>query len=117
MECHGGNILTGERRRTLRKTFPIITLFTANPTWIDKYVNPYFRGERPANNSLSHDTATFCPNSELLLKLWIRYVVRLTLCVVIVFKYVFQYFSVELIARAVGNGAEVYRIWHYEDNM
>jgi hypothetical protein len=32
---------------------PSVTLFTTNPTW----TNPGLRGERPATNRLSHDTA------------------------------------------------------------
>jgi hypothetical protein len=50
-------ILTGENRRTRRKTCPSATLSTANPTWIDPGANPGLRGERPASNRLSHGTA------------------------------------------------------------
>ena len=45
--------LTGENRRTRRKTCPSATLSTTNPTWTD----PGLRGERPATNRLSHGTA------------------------------------------------------------
>jgi hypothetical protein len=50
-------ILTGENRRTRRKTCPSATLSTTNPTWIDPGANPGLRGERPATNDLSHGTA------------------------------------------------------------
>jgi hypothetical protein len=55
-------ILTGENRRTRRKTYPSTTLSTTNPTWIDPCANPGLRGERPSTNDLSYDTA----QSELL---------------------------------------------------
>jgi hypothetical protein len=51
-------ILTGENRKTRRKTYPTVTLSTTNPTWVDPGTNPGLRGERPAINDLSHDTAT-----------------------------------------------------------
>jgi hypothetical protein len=51
-ERRWNDILTGENRRTRRKTCPISTLSTTNPTWIDQG----FRGERPAANGLSHGT-------------------------------------------------------------
>jgi hypothetical protein len=51
------DILTGENRRTLRKTCPSATLSNTNPIWIDPGANPGFRGERPATNDLSHGTA------------------------------------------------------------
>jgi hypothetical protein len=50
-------IVTGENRRTRRKTCPSATLSTTNPTWIDQDANPGLRGERPATNDLSHGTA------------------------------------------------------------
>jgi hypothetical protein len=53
----GGMILTGENRRTRRKTCPSATLSSTNPTWIDPGANPGLRGERPATNDLSHGTA------------------------------------------------------------
>jgi hypothetical protein len=56
LESDGGMILTGENRRTRRKTCPSATLSTTNPTWIDPGVNPGLRGERPAANDLSHGT-------------------------------------------------------------
>jgi len=49
--------LTGENRRTRRKTCPSATLSTTNPTWIDLGANPGLRGERPATNHLRHGTA------------------------------------------------------------
>jgi ribosomal protein S15P/S13E len=60
--CTGGWVgpragLTGENRRTRRKTCPRATLSTTNPTWIDPDANPGLRGERPATNDLSHGTA------------------------------------------------------------
>jgi hypothetical protein len=59
LKSDGGMIylLTGENRRTRRKTCPSATLSTTNPTWIDTGANPGLRGERPATNDLSHDTA------------------------------------------------------------
>jgi hypothetical protein len=56
-ESDGGMILTGENRRTRRKTCPSATLSTTNPTCIDPGANPGLRGERPATNDLSHGTA------------------------------------------------------------
>jgi hypothetical protein len=57
LESDGGMILTGENRRTRRKTCPSDTLSTTNPTRIDPGANPGLRGERPATNDLSHDTS------------------------------------------------------------
>jgi hypothetical protein len=56
-ERQWNDILTGENRRTQRKTCPSATLSTTNHTWIDPGSNPSLRGERPATNDLSHDTA------------------------------------------------------------
>jgi hypothetical protein len=53
-ENDGGMILTGENRRTRRKTCPSATLSTTNPTWYDQGVNPGLRDERPVTNCLSH---------------------------------------------------------------
>jgi hypothetical protein len=53
-------ILTGENRRTRRRTCPSATLPTTNPTWIDPGANSGLRGERPATNDLSHGTASWC---------------------------------------------------------
>jgi hypothetical protein len=47
-------ILTGEKRRTLRKTCASATLSTTNPTSTD----PGLRGERPVTNDLNHGTST-----------------------------------------------------------
>jgi hypothetical protein len=57
MENDGGMILTGENRRTRRKTCPSATLTTRNPTWIDRGAYPGLCCERPATNRLSHGTA------------------------------------------------------------
>jgi hypothetical protein len=57
LESDGGMILTGETRRTRRKTCPNAALSTTNPTWIDPGANPGLRGERPATDDLSHGTA------------------------------------------------------------
>jgi hypothetical protein len=57
LESDGGIILTGKNRRTRRKTCPSATLSTTNPTCTDPDANPGLRGERPATNELSHDTA------------------------------------------------------------
>jgi hypothetical protein len=40
------------------KTCLSATFSTTNPTWTDPGSNPDLRGERPATNRLSHDTAT-----------------------------------------------------------
>jgi hypothetical protein len=56
-ERRWNDILTGENRRTRRKTCPTATLFTTNHTWVDPGANPGLRGERPAINDLSHGTA------------------------------------------------------------
>jgi hypothetical protein len=57
LESDGGMILTGENRRTRRKTCPSATFYTTNPTWIDPGANPVLRGERPATKDLNHGTA------------------------------------------------------------
>jgi hypothetical protein len=56
-ERRWNDILTGENRKTRRKTCPSATLSTTNLTWIDQCANPGLRGERPATNDLSHGTA------------------------------------------------------------
>jgi hypothetical protein len=68
LESYGGMILTGETRRTRRKTCPSATLSTTNPTWIDPGANPDLRSERPATNDLSHCTASpaYYINKEML---------------------------------------------------
>jgi hypothetical protein len=50
-------ILTGENRRTARKTCPSSTLSTTNPTWINPGANPGLRDERPVTTRLSYATA------------------------------------------------------------
>jgi hypothetical protein len=49
--------LTEENRSTRGKTCPSATLSTTNPTRTDPGSNLGLRGERPATNRLSHDTA------------------------------------------------------------
>jgi hypothetical protein len=57
LESDGGMILTGENRRTGRKTCPSATLSTTNPTWIEPGANPGLRVERSATNDLRHGMA------------------------------------------------------------
>jgi hypothetical protein len=57
MEGHGGKILTGENRRTRRKTCPSATGSIRNPTQTYSGANPGARSDRPAINRLSHGTA------------------------------------------------------------
>jgi hypothetical protein len=49
--------LTGETRSTRGETCPSANSSTTNPTWTDLRSNPGLRGDRPATNRLSHDTA------------------------------------------------------------
>jgi hypothetical protein len=49
----GGMILTGETRKTRRKTCPSATLSTTNPTWTEPGENPGLRCGWPATNRLS----------------------------------------------------------------
>jgi hypothetical protein len=56
-ERRWNDILTGENRRTRRKTCPGASLSTTNTTWIDPGANPGLRHERPVTNDLSHGTA------------------------------------------------------------
>jgi hypothetical protein len=56
-ERRWNDILTGENRRTRRKTCPSATLSATKLTWIDPATNTGLRGERPATNYLSHGTA------------------------------------------------------------
>jgi hypothetical protein len=53
----GGMILTGENRRTRRKTCPSVTLSTTNLTWAALGANMGLRREKPATNRLSHGPA------------------------------------------------------------
>ena len=46
-----------ENRSSLRKTYPIATLYTINLTWAGLGMNPGFRGDRPATHRLSHGAA------------------------------------------------------------
>jgi hypothetical protein len=57
-ERRWNDILTGENRRTRRKTCLSATLSTTNPTSTDLGANPDLRGERPATNDLSHGPAS-----------------------------------------------------------
>jgi hypothetical protein len=57
MEIHGGMILTGEDRRTQRKTCPSATLSSTNLTWTDRGAKPGLHSERPATNHLSHGSS------------------------------------------------------------
>jgi hypothetical protein len=57
MESDGGMILTGENRRTRKKTCPSATLSTTNPIWTDPCAKPGLRVDKPATNCLSHGTA------------------------------------------------------------
>jgi hypothetical protein len=50
-------ILTGETRRTWRKTYPSATLSATNSKWIDLGANPVLRVKRPATNRLNHGMA------------------------------------------------------------
>jgi hypothetical protein len=52
--------LAGENRSTRGKSLSSVTFSTTNPTWTDPVSNPGLRGERPATNRLSHDTALLC---------------------------------------------------------
>jgi hypothetical protein len=58
-ERRWNDILTGENRRSRRRTCPSATLATTNPTWINPGANPGLRCERPATNDLSYGTAGF----------------------------------------------------------
>jgi hypothetical protein len=49
--------LTGENQNTRGKPYLSATLYTTNPTWTDLGSNPGLRGEKPATNRLSNDTA------------------------------------------------------------
>jgi hypothetical protein len=57
MESYGGMILTGENRSTRRETCPSATMSSTNPTYTEPGANSGLRGERPATNRLSYDTA------------------------------------------------------------
>jgi hypothetical protein len=49
-------VLTGETRNTRRNTFPGL-LCPPHLTWTDLESNSVLRGDRPATNRLSYDTA------------------------------------------------------------
>jgi hypothetical protein len=65
VESDGGMILTGENRRTQRKTCPSATLSITNPTWIDPGANLGLSGEMLATNCLSHGMAIHLLNVKL----------------------------------------------------
>jgi hypothetical protein len=71
-ERRWNDILTGENRRTRRKSCPSATLPTPNPTWIDPGANPGLSGERPATDDLSHGTS-FC---SLNIHFWVWIILR-----------------------------------------
>jgi hypothetical protein len=54
---NGGMILTGEIQRTRRKNCPNATSSTTDPKWTVLGAYQGFRGEKPASNRLSYDTA------------------------------------------------------------
>jgi len=47
-------MVTRKNRSIWRKTCPIATFCTTNPTWTGLELNPGLRGERPATTHLSH---------------------------------------------------------------
>jgi hypothetical protein len=49
-------ILTGENRKTRRKTCSSVTLPTTNPTWADLGANQGLHCEKPETNRLSYGT-------------------------------------------------------------
>jgi hypothetical protein len=55
----GGMILTGEKRRTRRKTCPSAILFTTNPTWTVLGATPVLRVEKPATWHGRYDCLPF----------------------------------------------------------
>jgi hypothetical protein len=57
LQNHGGMILTGENRRTRRKSCLTATLSITTQTWTDPGANPGKRGERSAINRLKHSRA------------------------------------------------------------
>jgi hypothetical protein len=57
MEHRWNEIDRGKPKYSGGKTCPSATLSTTKPTWTDPGSNPGLRGERPATNRLSHDTA------------------------------------------------------------
>jgi hypothetical protein len=64
-ERRWNDTLTGENRRTRRRSCQSASLSTTNSTRIDPGRNPGFRGERPATNRLSHGTALGSPYSYI----------------------------------------------------
>jgi hypothetical protein len=57
VESYGGMILTGKNRSTRRKSAPVPTLSTTDPTWTDPSANPVLCRDRPVTNRLSYGTA------------------------------------------------------------
>jgi hypothetical protein len=59
LEREGGMIYWQGKTEELGENIcPSAILFTTNPTWFEPGANPGLRGERPATNDLSDDTAT-----------------------------------------------------------
>jgi hypothetical protein len=63
MECHGGMILTGGKRRTRIKPCSCAILSTTNPTLTEAGANPALRDKRQATNRLSHGVSYLVLNS------------------------------------------------------
>jgi hypothetical protein len=85
----GGIILTGENRRTRRRTCPSATLCTTNSTWTVLSANPGLRGEKPATNRLSYAITRVCYLNALLCQAhYTRFYSGLFACWVISYFYV-----------------------------
>jgi len=65
MESNSGMILTGDNRRTRRKTCHSATLFATNPTWTDAGANLGLCVKRQATNRLSHGTDSAYESSSI----------------------------------------------------
>jgi hypothetical protein len=66
-----GITMTGENRRTWRKTCPSATLSTTNPTWAALGANSALHGEKPVTNHLSYGTAPhYLTDTECILALF-----------------------------------------------
>jgi hypothetical protein len=77
LESDGGMILTGENRRTRRKTCPSATLSTTKPKWVDLGGNPGLRGKgrRLTTWAMAQSWSRAC----IVLGQWMRKVVYLKL--------------------------------------
>jgi hypothetical protein len=58
LESDGGIIYWQRKTEELGEKPVPVSLSTTNPTWNDPGANPRLRGERPATNDLSHETAS-----------------------------------------------------------